>query len=92
MENELACTYEEFKQRAGEFLKNIAPTEKEWEALDRARACVSHSFLNVQYDESNPLHVHLRTTQAPIIMGMVTRAFIQAEIRINSLATTKGAA
>ena len=84
MENELACTYEEFKQRAAEFLKNVAPTETEWAALDGARACVSHAFLNWQCDENNPLHVHYRNTQAPYIMGMVTKAFIAAEIRINN--------
>jgi hypothetical protein len=81
MDNPLACTWDEFRVIARDFLK-AAPTAPDLESLDNGQKCVGLAYLNCTFPDT-PLGEHYRTVTAVVLMGMITKAYILREIELS---------
>lgn len=83
MDNDLSCTYEEFKRIAADFIK-AAPTAPDLASLDNGHKCANLAYLNCQH-ENTPMGRHLRDVQAPITLALCSKAFLLREAQLQRM-------
>lgn len=78
----IGCTYEQFRQMAGEFFRAL-PTANA-EELDAGLKCLGLAYLGIQWGDSRLDEIH-QEVGAPTILRLATGKAILRELELGAL-------